>query len=303
MRELVEADFEALLAAPAVRGCMEGFEERRELAARIFWRRLALGLLSSLAVLLALRQLEWETTAWILFLLALLAAFVVASLPLMGVKEGLKHPVLEALAGIAGMEFLPAQFVPPVFDRARRLLFGGGGFSSSTFTDLFNGTGEEGRGCAVYEACLQRRAGRNTYTVFQGQMYALQRRGVAEAWTLIVPDRKLLNFWKPASDMERVPVEEDEAFERRFEVYATNHAAARGLVDAPLRALLLELRQSGRVFVYAGPEDALVAVWGKDRFEPGSMLRSRPAGVRVRAMFDDVRRSLDTLERLKAELD
>jgi hypothetical protein len=281
---------------------MQAFEERRRAAVGKFWRRLIVGIALSAGLLLLLLNAGWETTGWILFFLGLLAAFIAASIPLMEVKEGLKHPVLEELARSAGMEFLPADFVPPVFESARTLLFGGGGFSSRTFSDLFNGTDGEGRGCAVYEASLQRRAGRNSYIVFQGQMYAVLRRPGPNGWTVIRPDRKFLNFWKPASDLERVPLEEDKAFERRFEVYGTDPGEARALARPSLRALLLDLRETGRVFVYAAPEEALVALWGKDRFEPGSMLRARPAADRVRAMFDEVRASLATLERIRTEL-
>jgi hypothetical protein len=78
---------------------------------------------------------------------------------------------------------------------------------------------------------------------------------------------------------------------------------ARGLLfDPAFRAKLLELRKSGRVCVYVGPDEALLAANGKDRFEPGSMLRSRPGEERVRLMFDDVCASLDLLRALKLKL-
>ncbi|HEY0130429.1 MAG TPA: DUF3137 domain-containing protein, partial [Allosphingosinicella sp.] len=190
-----------------------------------------------------------------------------------------------------------------VFGSARALLFGGGGFSSETYTDLFNGTDEEGRGFAVYEACLQRRVGKNTHIVFSGQMYAVQRRPGAEGHTAIVPDKKIFNFWKPARDMERVRIEGDEAFEKKFEVYSTHPMEARELLfDTAFRTRLVGLRENGRVFVYVGPEEALVAAKGKDRFEPGSMLRSKPGEERVKLMFDDVCASLDLLRALKAKL-
>jgi hypothetical protein len=215
----------------------------------------------------------------------------------------LKHPVLEEIGRKAGLEYFPNGFTPPALDSAGVLLFGSGGFSSQDYTDLFNGKDEEGRGLAVYEACLQRRAGKNSYVVFSGQVYAIQRRPGRQGRMTIVPDRKLLNFWKPASDMERVPVEGDPAFEKKFEVYSTHPMETRDLLfDSAFRARLLELRKAGRVFVYAGPEEALVAVTGKDRFEPGSMLRSRSGEERVKLMFEDVCASLALLRELKAKL-
>ena len=46
----------------------------------------------------------------------------------------------------------------------------------------------------------------------------------------------------------------------------------------------------------------MVAATGKDRFEPGSMLRYRPGEDRVKLMFDDVCASLDLLRELKRTL-
>jgi hypothetical protein len=69
-----------------------------------------------------------------------------------------------------------------------------------------------------------------------------------------------------------------------------------------LRALLLRLRENGRIFAYIGPEDVLVAITGKNRFEPGSMFRSRGGEERVKLMFDDVCASLQILNELKASL-
>jgi hypothetical protein len=103
--------------------------------------------------------------------------------------------------------------------------------------------------------------------------------------------------------MERVRIEGDEAFEKKFEVYSTHPMEARELLfDTAFRTRLVGLRENGRVFVYVGPEEALVAAKGKDRFEPGSMLRSKPGEERVKLMFDDVCASLDLLRALKAKL-
>lgn len=303
MIQLTTDDFETLCAAGAVRERIGALEGERRAAVRQFWLRGLGGIVLAVAAWATLRASGWDTVALVAGALFLVFGFIAAMLPLMKAKEALKLPVLEEIAKKAGMEYLPADFAPPVFDSACTLLFGGGGFSSRTFTDLFNGTDEEGRGFAVYETCLQRRAGKNSYVVFSGQMYAIQRRPGAQGLTAIVPDRKLLNFWKPDSAMERVRIEGDEAFEKKFEVYSTHPMEARELLfDSAFRARLLELRQAGKVFVYAGPEEALVAATGKDRFEPGSMLRSRPGEERVRSMFDEVCGSLELLSELKAKL-
>jgi hypothetical protein len=302
MIELGAGDFRALCADSRVSERLGALEGERRAAARQFWLRGLGGLAVAAIAAIFLFESGWETSAFFAFVIILVAAMIAAFAPLLAAKEGLKHPVLEELARKAGLDYFPSDFSPPAFGSACALLFGSG-FCSQTFTDLFNGTDEEGRGLAVYEACLQRRAGKNTYVVFSGQVYAVQRRPGRQGFTAIVPDRKLLNFWKPASDMERVRIEGDEAFEKKFEVYSTHAMEARELLfDSAFRARLLELRKAGRVWVYAGPEEALVAATGKDRFEPGSMLRSRPGEERVKSMFDDVCASLMLLKELKAKL-
>ncbi|MFL6845823.1 MAG: DUF3137 domain-containing protein [Allosphingosinicella sp.] len=301
MIQLTASDFQPLCGSDVVRERIGALEGERRAAVRKFWLRGLAGIALAAAAGFTLYVSGWETVAIIAALVFLVGGIVAAIGPLMAAKEGLKLPVLEEIARRAGMEYFASGFEPPAFG-ARGLLFGQSGFSSQTFTDLFNGTDEEGRGIAVYEANLRRRSGKNTYTVFTGQMYAVQRRPGRQGHVAIVPDRKIFNFWKPASDMERVRIEGDDAFEKKFEIYATNPMEARELVDPAFRARLLELRKAGRVYLYAGPEEALVATWGKDRFEPGNMLRSKPGEERVKGMFEDVCASLDLLRELRAKL-
>jgi hypothetical protein len=303
MIELTAGDFQTLCAAGTVSERLGALEAERADAVRKFWIRGLVGLALAAAALFTLFNAGWVAVAIVVAIVFAAGGFIAGAGPLIAAKEGLKHPVLEEVAKKAGMEYFPSDFTPPVFGSGRALLFGGSGFSSQTFTDLFNGTDEEGRGFAVYEACLQRRSGKNTHTVFSGQMYAVQRRPGRQGQTAIVPDKKIFNFWKPASDMERVRIEGDEQFEKKFEVYSTHPMEARALLfDSAFRARLLELRKAGRVYVYAGPEEALVAANGKDRFEPGSMFSSRPGQERVRLMFDDVCASLELLREIKAKL-
>jgi Protein of unknown function (DUF3137) len=303
MIQLTNADFETLCAAGAVRECLDSLEGEREAAIRKLWLRGLVGVALTAAAALALFKAGWVAAALIgtFVLLSITAAAAMA--PLMAAKERLKHPVLEEAARKAGMEYLPDEFTPPAFEAACEFLFGGGGFSDETFTDLLDGKDAEGRGAAVYEACLQRRSGKNTHTIFSGQIYALERRPGRQGHIAILPDRGLLNFWKPASGMKRVRIEGDEEFENRFEVYATHEMEARQLLfDTAFRSRLLDLREAGRVFVYAGPQVAVVAAGGQDRFEPGNMMNSMIGEERVRLMFDDVCESLELLRQLKAKL-
>ncbi|HEX8667082.1 MAG TPA: DUF3137 domain-containing protein [Allosphingosinicella sp.] len=301
MIEFTADDFEQLCAGEVVRERIGTIEAERKAAVRKFWIRGAVGLALSVAALLTLLGSGWEVVAIIVFLVFLIGTIVAAISPVMGAKEGLKTPVLEEVAKRAGLEYIPGDFDPPVYGDARGLLFGS--LSSESFSDLFHGVEPDGRGYAVYEATLQRRSGKNSYVVFSGQIYAFHRRPGLQGRTVIVPDKKILNFFKPASDMERVRIEGDEEFERRFEVYSTAPMEAKQvLFDSDLRRELLGLRKAGKVLVYIGPDAALVAATGKNRFEPGNMFRSRPGKERVKLMFDDVCASLTLLKTLKARL-
>ena len=218
MIELGSGDLETLCADPAIGERLAAMEGERQAAVRQFLLRGATGLAAAAIAAVFLYESGWETSAFFAFVIIAVGSGIAAFLPLNAAKEGLKHPVLAELGRRAGLDYFPSDFEPPALASACELLFGRMGFSSETYSDLFNGKDEAGHGLAVYEACLQRRAGKNSYVVFSGQIYAIQRRPGAVGETVVVPDRSLLNFWKPASEMERVPIEGDYLFEDRFEV-------------------------------------------------------------------------------------
>jgi hypothetical protein len=301
MFEFTAAHFDEVCTCAPVHEQLRTLETRRRAAVKRFWLLLPVAIVLAVAAWWTIDGSGWPTAALVVGILLLFFGAIGAAAPMMKVGEDLKLPVLEQLAAKAGMEYLPGDFTPPLYGEARKTLFGGW-LSSERFTDLFHGADPEGRGYAVYEACLQRKAGKNTQIVFSGQIYALHRRPGGEGVTAIVPDRGLLNFFKPAGGMVRVRIEGDEAFEKKFEVYSTHPLEAKRLLfDSDFRQRLLELRQSGRVQVYLGPSEAVVAVSGKDRFEPGSMFRRKTGEERVRQMFEDVRASLGVLGALKAK--
>lgn len=300
MIEFGQRDYDDLCRSGRVRSEIATIEEKRKTGVRRFWLLLGGSLVLAVAIIVSLLDSEWLVAGAILAVLAIIAALVLGLKPLTAAKEDLKHPVLEALAGKGGMEYLPAGFEPPVFASAGRALFGG--WSSHAFTDLFHGTDSEGKRFAVYEGTLTRRQGKHTVTVFTGQVYAFQRRSGGGGETAILPDKGLFNFIKPKG-MERVRFDADPEFDRRFEIYATHPAGALGLAGGDVRRALLELRRHGKVYAWIGPEDALVAVWGKNRFEPGSMFRARSGEERVKLMFDDVCASLAVLRSLKRGID
>ncbi len=263
---------------------------------------IAAGVLLAAASYVSLEWTGWHRFSFLPALLFLVLGIGIGWTGLSKVSESLKVPVLQALAAKAGMDYFETGFSPPVYPEARKTLFGRS-LNREAFTDIFHGTDEDGRNCAVYEAHLQRSNGKSEQTVFRGQVYTFERRMPGSATIVIVPDRGLLNFFKPMSGMERVEIGSDPEFEAKFEAYSTSEVEARQLLfDSALRRRLLDMRQNGRVFVYVGPTDALVAASGGNRFEPGSMFRSGPAEDRVRSMVGDVCDALATLASLKASL-
>lgn len=302
MIEYSDEHYADLCREGPVRLEMTTIEDKRKAAVRQFWLYLLGGIALAGAIAWSLIAAGWVATGLILSIGVLIGGIILALGPLTKAGEALKHPVLETLAGKGGMEYLATGFDPPVYPDARKALFGSW-LSGQTFGDLFHGKDAEGRRYAFYEGTLTRKQGKNTVTIFSGQMYAFQRRSRSGGEIAIVPDRGLFNFFKPGKGMERVKFEGDPAFEKKFEVYAIHPHEALALLGTDARAKLLELRQAGRVFAYVGPEDAFVAATGKNKFEPGSMFRSRSGEERVKAMFDDVCAALSVLRGLKAALD
>ncbi len=303
MIEFTDDHFRDLCRAGPVAIEISTIEDRRKAAVRQFWLRLLGGTALAIAIgwTMIASDSEWMGVGLFLAIAVFIVGIILAILPLGKAGEALKHPTLETLAKKGGMDYMPTGFDPPVYPDARKALFGNW-LSGQTFTDLFHGTDAEGRRYAIYEGNLTRKSGKNTVTIFSGQMYAFQRRARSSGEIVVVPDRGIFNFFKPVSGMERVRFEGDPDFEKKFEVYGVHPHEALALLGSDVRRTLLGLRQAGRVFVYVGPEDAFVAATGKNKFEPGSMFRARAGEERVRMMFDDVCASLAVLGSLKAGL-
>jgi hypothetical protein len=302
MIEFSEEHFRELCRAGRVSLEMSTIEDRRRDALRRFWISLAVAVALAATILWYLSDDDTLGFGIAIAILVVIVGGIVAALPLGKAGKALKLPVLETLAGKGGLTYMETGFDPPVYPEARAALFGSW-LSSQSFTDLFHGADEDGRRFALYEGTLTRRQGKNTHTVFSGQMYAWQRRTKSGGETVIVPDRGIFNFFKPVGGMERVKFENDPEFDGKFEVYAYEPQQAMMVIGPDLRRLLLELRQAGRVFAWLCGEDAFVAATGRNRFEAGSMFRSLTGEQRVRAMFDDVCAGLAVLRRLRAALD
>jgi hypothetical protein len=302
MIELNESHYRDLCRASRVQNEVSTLADRRRSALSIFWLVLVVGLgLAALAFWIAFIN-DKLVLGTILASLVAIVAMGAAAIPISKVGRDLKLPVLDTLAGQCGLTYVPDGFVPPVYEEARATLFGRW-LSGQTFSDLFHGTDEEGRRYAIYEARLTRRSGKSTHVVFTGQIYAFQRRRHGGGRIVVVPDRGIFNFFKPASDLERVTFDSDPDFERKLEVYAEHPHEALALLGTAARQTLLRYRLGGRVMAYVGAEDVLIAIPGPNRFEPGSMFRGRSGEERVRTMFDDLSAAQATLRSLRTNLD
>jgi len=302
MIDFSEDQFRDLCRDGSIQIEIASVEEKRKAAARLFWLALVVSVMLGVAIAWALIAYDWLELGLTLGMVVIVGGIFQGMRPLNKVGSDLKMPLLEGLARIGGIDYRPDGFDPPVYDEARNLLFGEL-LSSQEFSDLFQGADGEGRRYAIYEATLKLSSGKSTTTIFSGQIYAFQRRARSGGQIAIVPDRGFLNVFGQRRGLERVKFDSDPAFESKFEVHAAQPHEALMLVGTDLRRKLLDWRSGGRVFAYVGPEDVLVAITGKNRFEPGSLFRSHPGEKRARLIFDDVRGSLATLRSLKASLE
>jgi hypothetical protein len=302
MTELSAEHFEELCRHGPVRAGMDELETRRKEAIGAFWKRSAVTVIAAGALGVGLWAVH-NVAGFFVGILALTGGLIWAYQPIHHAQQSLKLPVLQALAARIGMQYHQGDFAPPVFGEAGPSLFGRWA-RSSTFSDLFEGEDPDGFAYAFYEACITRRIGKNTQQIFSGQIYAFEREGNPKALTVILPDKGLFNLFKPGPGMERVGFEGDDAFEHMFEVYSTHPADAKAMLASPaVRDRLRGARGEGwtkRLLVYLSPSHGFVAVQGGNRFEPGTMFRSRPSEERVRRMFDEVCGSLALLKQFRA---
>jgi hypothetical protein len=300
MTEFTAAHFEEICNADPVKSQIESIETVRSAAVKQFWMFAVGGGIATLVLAALIGMFTNATVGFVVFILGVIGTLIFAFRPLEAAKKGLKLPMLTALASRGGMEYAAANFQPPFYAGARKALFGSW-LSEQTFTDLFSGKDETGKAFAVYEAHLEQGSGKNRTTVFQGQMYGFETTKTGTDTVVVTPDKGLFNFFKPGPGMERVKFESNPEFEKRFEVYSTNPSLANGLLGSTtLQNRLLELRGKGKVFAFVGPGEALFAITGADRFEPGSMFKATAGQERARLMFDDVCGSLAILKELRA---
>lgn len=310
MRELTDEDFERLKQSPSIRAGLAGIEARRQAAARRFWIVFPIGAVLLVGQLYFFYRQDLAPVGVVILMLGGLVTWVVANWGLMKVNDALKGGILAEAGRVAGLRYSLQAGEHPVMDEAHAFLFHTGGRPS--ITDLFEGELDDGRKVGFFEMGLSHETGdddnKKTVTDFSGQMFAFTRAEPGEGVVAVRPRDGLLGSMLsraisvefPGFKASTRPVEmaDDPSFAAAFDVQASDPALAPAVLTPELRRLLLELRGIERVWLYCGPRNILVGLWGSNRFESGNLLSRRPLEERVRGMIDDLNASVRTAQRL-----
>jgi hypothetical protein len=293
MVELTESHFRELCADAAVRRIIDEADRSGRRAAIGFWAVLLLGFAMIAAATIIAINLDHLILAVLIGSIGVLAVYCIAMIPLVVAGRAIKLPVFEILAARHGMDYAPLVGAPPVYAEAGPILFGDE-LATESFVDFFHGKFLD---ACDFTTCQSYILGENE-TRFNGRLFTLARHRGGGGHVIATPDNP--HCVDPATALA---LDGDPAFARAFRVHATIAEEGRALLGPEARRTLLELRRRGKVWLYAGPGEILVAVQGRKGFTPGLGFRFRRGEDRIRAMFDDLADSLATLRSLKASLD
>jgi hypothetical protein len=280
-REPYEHGFARIFNKQIAPGLAQMEVERRRLK-RLRTVKLAVGLGISAAILAAaFTQFDWGKQGFV-FGLAFVAAvmvpiFIVGS-PTDKFRDKLRELVIPPVTRFLDITY--ARAVPEAFGLARfidRKVVGDYTASRSKVQDYVTGT-HKGRGYAMAEANLQRRSGKSTVTVFKGLLLSIDWPEAGQASVLIGRDYgKLFNKIAGLGKATRVTFE-DQDFEKRFEVYATDETVARQLLTPAVLQSLVAVAEGRKgqtpTAAFTDGRFLLALPIAEDLFEPGSLSRS-----------------------------
>jgi hypothetical protein len=290
--ELTERHFQELCADPAVRRIIDDANRSGGRAALGFWGLLLAGLVAVGAGTWWAIAAGWLVTGVIFGSCGVLIVYILAAVPLAMAGRSIKLPVFGILAARHGLDYAPLVHVLPVSREAMGALFGDEPATES-FTDYFYGKTLD---AGDFSTCQAYRLGERG-SRFNGRLFAFAREHGGSGHILVTPE-------SPSGvDAATELAIDDPAFRCAFQVHASVAEEGRALLGPEARRTLLELRRRGKVRLYAGPGEFLVAAEGRRGFTPGLGFRFRRAEDRIRWMFDDLADSLATLRTLKASLD
>lgn len=262
-----------------------------------FWLRLAIVVVVG-GALVAVAAVYFDLIGfWAASVLALVVGAIVVPGPLAQARRAIKGPIAQAVARHHQLTWTEGVLLEALV-KAERPLFGA--VTRRSFGDAWSGE-IDGRAFCVAEQTLTRQAGKNSVTVFQGHLWRLAAgRGYPDV-TLALPDKGAFNLFEQRGGMTKVRFENDVGFEGAFELFGSDADATRSLFTAELRAELTALKaDAGRVWLYLGGDDVIVAVAGGDRFEPGSLFKRTPGVERARTMWNEVEGAVGFARRLAA---
>lgn len=294
---LDDAAFERLYKA-RIEPCFVANESDRIAAVGKFKQRALLG--GGIALALALGGYtiwgEWDIVA-VIFLMAGLAAGVIAYQPLAKVGQTLKRQYCSAIADAMGARFAMEAFEPPAFDRLRSMNLVPS-FARSKFEDLFRGT-YKSSAFELYEGHLEQRStdskGRTRYTtVFRGQLIRMHFPREFLGVTIVRRDAGVFNVFgggkAQGQKLERVRLV-DSRLEKAFEVWGTDQVEARYILHPVMMERLLEMEtklHGKRLRCAFEGGDCLVAVEGGNLFEPGDLFKPLVDPARARRIVTEI---------------
>lgn len=244
---------------------------------------------TAIATLVLLSTSLWPYVA----VFGLIISLWLASRPMRRIADGVKRPVVEAVVRQAGMSYQAGGFAPAGTAEAHKVMFPD--VNERRYSDCFTGE-QDGRAFAIYEADLSREANNMSREIFKGQIYWFRRKApVGEI--AMVGDRGFLKMFKPGKGLNLVKLPEDAAFEKVFDVYASNEAEARAVLSPEIRHRILQT--GGMASAHLMGEEVLVAIDGKDLFE-ASLGKKVTMEESARRIYDDVQACRSRLAELMA---
>ncbi len=258
---------------------LAALEQERRTAVKTFWQRggiAVVALLGILALIIASFELSNAIT-WIVFLFfaGFFAAWVWAMAPLTGVRKRAKAHLVSYLCGFYKLDYdVDAHGFPFEEFMGLKLL---PSHTRRTMEDAIKGS-VEGVPLQLCEARLTRRqsngkGGSRNVTVFHGLLLVTPLPGppVTEP-ILLLPDwGRIGNFLSGLGRKGRITdLNGDPDFERRYEVFSVDAAAARDRLNRPLQACLLRLaalNDKTPSIALAGDKLLLALPRKKDAFE------------------------------------
>lgn len=276
MAEPSLGDFDTLfdrVIAPA----LAPYEAERKTVLKRFWRLVIAGAVVGVAFAVVTGVLSHQSDIEGVVIWGGIIALVAAGFSYMPVhrfEERCKARALGDLAGALGMTYASADFEPPAMERIQQLKLIDNDADSESYEDLFGGT-RSGAAFQLYEARMTKRSGKNTVTVFAGQVLRI---GFPKTFLGTTVVNRNSQRWFPPKGLQRVGLESSQ-FERIFEVFGDDQVEARFLVHPAFmeRLMALEAAMSGKNLRCAfDGGDLLVAIEGGDLFEVVDVFRPLP---------------------------